>query len=477
VKRIVSLNHHVISLLSNHFPHYSAIAQPSAAIPHQTVYAFFLSLAGRLLCSRFAGEIPVFLRNISGAIMFKTSSPERSNQPLKRRICCMPRPQILQQPVSLARHTPTWRSVFMLAVFFGSVLFSISAQAQVAMLLEEPYGEFGSLNPTGHAAVYLTRVCADSPMHLRRCRPGELGSVISRYHKLAGYDWLAIPLVPYLYAVDSLDQVPAKIDKRSEDQLRDAWRRKHLESIFPDLPVPPQPPAGSVVQTSYDVSKPETSDSAETIQPGLWYMLIGAAYDRKLYGFQLDSTPAQDDAFIADWNDRRNHSHFNLLFHNCADFARVVLNFYYPHAVHRNWIADTGMTTPKQVGKSMLRYGQRHPELHPSVYEIPQVPGSLRRSQKVDGVAESVVKSKKYVVPLAIINPIFAGGLAVAWATEGRFTPPKEVPELTVIEDPNRNAGRTPLPLKPAPATAAPATTPAPNSAAQAANRTTGATQ
>jgi hypothetical protein len=67
--------------------------------------------------------------------------------------------------------------------------------AQAALLMEQPYGVFGTLNPTGHAAVYLEHVCADSPVHVTLCNPGETGIVISRYKGLAGYDWMAIPLI------------------------------------------------------------------------------------------------------------------------------------------------------------------------------------------------------------------------------------------------------------------------------------------
>src|SRR3974377_2118234 len=86
------------------------------------------------------------------------------------------------------------------------------AHADAAFLLEEPYGTYGHMNPTGHAAVYLNRVCAVSPTLLRRCEPGEAGVVISRYHRIAGYDWIAIPLIPYLYAVDSVQDVPQSAD-------------------------------------------------------------------------------------------------------------------------------------------------------------------------------------------------------------------------------------------------------------------------
>src|SRR5277367_3084339 len=87
------------------------------------------------------------------------------------------------------------------------------ARADAALLMEEPYAEFGAFNPTGHAAVYLNHVCAESPTQLRLCRNGEYGVVISRYHRIDGLDWIAVPLVPYLYAVDDVNRMPADVDK------------------------------------------------------------------------------------------------------------------------------------------------------------------------------------------------------------------------------------------------------------------------
>src|ERR1700749_433627 len=83
-----------------------------------------------------------------------------------------------------------------------------SARADASLLLEEPFGKFGAMNPTGHAAVWLDRVCADTPPQLRPCREGEAGVVLSRYHRVDGYDWLAMPLLAYLYAVDEPSDVP-----------------------------------------------------------------------------------------------------------------------------------------------------------------------------------------------------------------------------------------------------------------------------
>jgi hypothetical protein len=110
------------------------------------------------------------------------------------------------------------------------------ARADVAVLLEEPYSYDGALAGTGHAALYLTRVCATSPTTLRRCEPGEPGVVMSRYHRIAGYDWIAIPLYPYLYAVDRPEDIPLFADNKLEAALRDQYRRKYLEDVVSDGP-------------------------------------------------------------------------------------------------------------------------------------------------------------------------------------------------------------------------------------------------
>jgi hypothetical protein len=290
------------------------------------------------------------------------------------------------------------------------------AHASVALFMEEPYGEFGSFNPTGHAAVYLNHICAESPTVLRVCQPGEAGVVISRYHKINGYDWIAMPLVAYLYAVTDVSQVPMSVDKVQVAALRDAYRRAHLESLAPDK----------------NGATPK----------GEWTQLVGSSYDRTIHGFEVLSTPEEDARFIAIYNDKRNVGHFNLFFHNCADFSRVVLDTYLPHAIHRNFIADVGLMTPKQVARSLVKYGKEHPEVEMTAFVIPQVPGSVARSHPVDGVAESLLKSKKYLLPLAVLTPELTGGVVVAYLAEGRMKLPKDA-MLFNIDDEEMQSGQT----------------------------------
>lgn len=297
------------------------------------------------------------------------------------------------------------RQLFSLALSLLAVSAGQAAHASATLFMEEPFGTFGAFNPTGHAAVYLSGVCADRPNYLRLCRPGEQGVVVSRYHHVAGYDWLAVPLIPYLYAVDSLAEKPDTITPALRAQLRDAYRRDHLRDIAPD-----------------------TADGG--MPQGEWTQLVGASYDRRIYAFQVATTRDQDQMLIAKLNDSRNHSHFNLFYRNCADFSRSILRALYPNTLPRNAIADFGLTTPKHLARSMMQVGARHPEMNFRLFEIPQVAGTTVRSHHVDGIAESLVRSKKYIVPLALVSPTTAVTLLAAYVGTGRFTVPKGSPLL-----------------------------------------------
>src|SRR5712672_3913680 len=167
-----------------------------------------------------------------------------------------------------------------------------SARSSATLLLEEPYGKMGFFTATGHAAVYLSGVCADTPLVLRQCAPGETGIVLSRYDGVGGYDWVAIPLIPYLYAVERPEDVPLFANAKMALFLRDRYRRKYLEDIAPDAKNGEAP-------------------------GGNWYQLVGSSYDRTIYGFEIETTPDQDEALIRKHNSSPNESHFHLVFNNC----------------------------------------------------------------------------------------------------------------------------------------------------------------
>jgi hypothetical protein len=269
------------------------------------------------------------------------------------------------------------------------------SHAQAALLMEEPYGIYGTVNPTGHNAIYFENICAETPLKLRRCHPGELGVVISRYEGVDGYDWIAIPLIPYLYAVEEAADVPAHVDHDTVVNLRNRYREAHFESLGLDNS------GGSYVRDG-------------------WTQLIGAAYERRIYAFRFQTTRAQDDAVIARLNNDSNRSHFHMLFRNCADFARTVLNDYFPHTFHRSVFPDAGVTTPKQIAYKLAHYARKHPEMQLTVLVIPQIPGYRWHSHSTKDIAEAF-STTAYAIPLTLVNPYLAGGIFVDYVVRGRY--------------------------------------------------------
>ena len=314
-------------------------------------------------------------------------------------------------------HKPMRRSIVTIA---GLVAICASfAHASATLLLEEPYGKLGFFTATGHAAVYLSGVCADDPVTLRPCAPGETGAVISRYNGVSGYDWVAIPLLPYLYAVDRPEDIPLFADAKMVAVLRDRYRRAYLESVVPD------------------------GKNGDT-PGGNWYELIGSSYDRTIYGFEIETTPEQDAALLRKLNSSSNRSHFHTVSNNCADFAKNIINFYYPKTLHRSVVADIGITTPKQMAKMLTKFNRRHPEVQYSRLVIAQVPGSMPRSSTVHGVVESFFKSKKYIVPSAVVSPIFAGCVFAVYVGTGagHFEPARDALVFDPANNPERPIGR-----------------------------------
>lgn len=305
---------------------------------------------------------------------------------------------------SAARRCGPW----LIVLFLISMTCASKAYGNVSLLIEEPYGFFGSINPTGHSAIYLNRVCAESPTVLRRCQPGETGVVISRISRIRSFDWIAIPLLPYLYAVEQVQDVPEWAERASVEELRMAYAEAHLMSL-------------ASANKAYDAKN-------------VWLQLLGVAYIRKIYSFEIATTDEQDDQLIDEYNGRANESHFNLFTNNCADFSKRLLNFYYPHAVHRSFTADVAITTPKQIAKSLVTYAHRNDGLELSEIVIPQVPGTIPRSHPPRGVVESLLKTMKYAVPIAVFQPYFLAGIAVTYLTSGRFEFAKNVPVIPVTD-------------------------------------------
>ncbi len=267
------------------------------------------------------------------------------------------------------------------------------AHARMALIVGEPFGSFGTMMPQGHASVYLPELCVETPVRLRPCRAGEVGAVVSRYHDLRhpDRDWMAFPLPVFLYGLTEASAdgdgtpLPFMTAAQEADMRENYWRRKLAEYI-----------PGRVDKGGH--SRPPAY--------GDWEEGIGAAFDRRLLMYSFDTTPAQDAEMLGWLNNRPNRRSYTLTRHNCADFAADLLRMALPPAtIRRNVPADFDMTTPKQLAREVDGYGLAHPELHLAVYEIPQLPGDLRRSRPIRGAAESLLTTKRYMTTLLVIQP------------------------------------------------------------------------
>lgn len=277
--------------------------------------------------------------------------------------------------------------------------------------MEEPYGFFGILAPAGHSAIYFDRVCAETPLKLRRCGPDELGAVITREPDMAGYDWVAIPLMPYLYSVENASEVPKHANRNLVWRMRRRYHESHLLSLGKKL-------------------------SEGSFFRGGWGMLLGQAYDRRMFAFRFETTAKQDDDLIARMNASRNHSHFHYLFNNCSDFARKILNAYFPKTFRRSIFPDAGITTPRLVTNKLVHFARKHPEMNLAVFEIPQIPG-FRRSSGTNRTVIGSLTTRGFPVPIAFLNPYAAGGMLLGFLLEGHH---RLVPKDAPILDPDNLA-------------------------------------
>ena len=272
-----------------------------------------------------------------------------------------------------------------------------SAKASLAVILGEPFGSFGTMMPTGHVSLYLDRVCADGPVKLRMCRANEpQGVIIARLNAIEPLDWIASPVMSFFYGVDEADQVLPFATARDIQALQDDYRRRNLLSSFPD-----------------EVAKSKTSDE--------WWETVGAAYVRRLWGYQIATTREQDERFVARMNDAANRHTYHLHRVNCADFVADAVNSYFPGIVEENKVADFHLMTPKQVARSVERYGLAHPKADLRVFEVPQIPGTVRRSRPVRGAADMLLKTKRYLLTLLLIQPEAVAAMLVMYLERGRW--------------------------------------------------------
>ncbi len=297
-------------------------------------------------------------------------------------------------------------------VFLTAILvwISVPARADIGLLLNAKPNEhveigFAEITGEGHSAVYLSRVCPETPVKMRLCNPGEPGSIIQNYvdyKEDQPYQWNIVPLSVYLYGVDDMRDQPLFASPEIRNALQDSYRRLHMQDVC-------------------------ITDKCITAPDANWRDAVGAAFVREIYIFEVHTTVEQDEQFIREFNARENVNHYSGFSRNCADFAKLVVNTYFPHSAHRDPVNDFGMTGPKAIARSFSHYAEHHPAMDLHVIRIAQVPGTYKRSSDCKEGTEQTVRSAKWLVPMIAVEAHAVPVLAASYLLTGRFDPNREL--------------------------------------------------
>jgi len=302
-----------------------------------------------------------------------------------------------------------WCVIALLAAFVSMP----SARADAGVILNESLDtSVARITGSGHSAIYVSRICPESPVKLRLCAPGEQGSVISNYTTLGEdqpYEWNIVPLSVFLYGVEDPANRPLIGSQKIKHLLEERYRDNFLAAYC-------------------DTESCRTSNKAE------WREMVAATISRSLYIFVVKTTEEQDLALIEDLNSSENVNHFNGMTRNCADFTRKVMDIYFPGAAKPDYINDFAMTSPKAIARSFEHYSLKHPEMDLSVLHFAQLPGTYKRSSEARSGTEQLYHSKKLAIPMLIYAPHELAVAAGTYVLTGRFNPVKESEKYPTTE-------------------------------------------
>ncbi len=284
--------------------------------------------------------------------------------------------------------------------------FDITARADIGVVLADPTTVGVSVfTHAGHSLVYLSGVCAASPIRARLCEAGEQGSVVTTYpdfRETQAYAWNLVPLSLYLQG----SLVPGDRLLYGSRLVKEALEAHARE--------------GFLQEVCADGHCPQTPHS-------FWRDIVDANAARDIFIFAVLTTRAQDQT-VVDWlNASPNVNHYNGFTNNCAVFTSSLVNLIFPHSVHRDFPNDLGMMAPKAAARSFTHWARKRPELGFYSMHFAQQPGDLPRSGVSQSGTETAIHMKKYLIPAALIGDHeVAGSFFVAYFLTGRFGVYKE---------------------------------------------------
>ena len=194
------------------------------------------------------------------------------------------------------------------------------AYGDVGVILNESLDtSMERITGSGHTAVYFSRICPESPIKLRLCRPGERGSVLSNYINLGEderFEWNIAPLTLYVYGVQDPRFRPIFGSQKVKGVLEEKYREQ-------------------VLDLNCATESCMTSNKAE------WREMVGAGMTRSMYFFVVETTVQQDLDIIAKFNSLPNENHFNGMTRNCAAVSYTHLDVYKRQLQRSPWGSAT----------------------------------------------------------------------------------------------------------------------------------------
>jgi hypothetical protein len=327
---------------------------------------------------------------------------------------------------------PPPRRLILLAAAIALACSAI-ARADLGVVVDDPT-TLGSSRyiPTGHSLVYLSNVCADTPIHARLCTPGEQGSIVSMYPDLREaqpYAWNLVPLSIFLNG----SPTPGNRLLYASNFVKQSLELHARQGIFQDVC---------------------TDNTCPQLPNSHWRDMVAATADRDLFLYAVQTTPAQDQLAVDFLNYDPNINRYNPFTNNCADFTSSLVNAIFPHSVHRDLLNDVGLMGPKAAARSFTRWALQRPELGFYTMHFPQQPGDLPRSGLARSGTETVIHTKKYLIPAIVFGDFeLPTSIFAAYIFTGRFGLYKEFsrhpsPSIIALENRERAAkagGNKPL--------------------------------
>jgi hypothetical protein len=303
-----------------------------------------------------------------------------------------------------------------------------TAHADLGVMVADPTTVGASaFTHAGHSLVYLSGVCADTPVRARLCRVGESGSVVTRYpkfHETSPYGWNIVPAQLYLEGT----MQPGSRLLHGSQNVKDALGARARDGFM----------------------KPVCSGACPFVPHSYWRDMVAAPISRDIFIFTVRTSPEEDEGIVRWLNAHENLDDYNGMTNNCAEFVRAMVNDVFPHSVRRDVINDIGMMTPKAAVHSFTRWAEKHPDSGFYILHFSQKPGSIPRSGVASSGTETAIHVKKYLIPAALIGDHeVAGSFFVAYFLTGRFNLYKEYihhsnPELTRLRQVRKEAVEEP---------------------------------